>query len=411
MDTAETHEQSRAVPDLSDPAIYQAGRQYETWRQLRAQGPVHWVQPALGRPFWSVLSYDLVGKVLADHEVYRSSGGMRLGADPVATQAGAGRMMVISDEPRHGKIRRIVSNGFTPRMVARLEGTMRTIAAEVIDTALEAGDCDFAGVAARLPVSVICDMLGVPREDWDYMLDRTMLAFGVGHRDGHAGALASQAHIDLFLYYTDLMRLRRSDPQEDLVTALVHGSIDGVPLTDEEIVLNCDGLISGGNETTRHATIGGMLAFIKAPREWRRLREDLSLLDTAVQEVLRYTTPAMHLLRTASEDVALGGQDIRAGDQVAVWLGSANRDEARFSDPLSFDVTRHPNRHLTFAYGPHFCIGSALATMELTVMFRELVNRVEAAELTAEPVRVFSNLIDGYESVPMSMRPRWRSGG
>lgn len=202
------------------------------------------------------------------------------------------------------------------------------------------------------------------------------------------------------------MRSRRKEPAEDIVTALVHGRIDGVPLTDEEVVLNCNGLVSGGNETTRHATIGGMRALIENRDQWRRMREGEVSMEDAVQEVLRFTTPAMHVLRTATRDTELAGRAVAAGSRVAVWLGSANRDDERFERPERFDVGRKPNRHLTFAYGPHFCIGAALATLELRVMFEELVGRIGEADLLGEPVRMRSNLIGGYESMPMSLSRR-----
>ncbi|MET7878899.1 cytochrome P450 [Micromonospora profundi] len=325
----------------------------------------------------------------------------------MATAAATGKMLVITDPPRHGMIRRIISNAFTPRMVRRLERTMREIAVEVIEEALEQEECNFADTAARLPVSMICDMLGVPRQDWDFMLDRTKTAFGVGSGgDEHAADRAVQAHVDLFVYYEELMRERRRDPQEDIVSALVHGSIEGRPVTSEEVILNSNGLISGGNETTRHATIGGLLAFIDNPAQWNLLRERPDLLPSAVQEVLRYTTPAMHVMRTATGEVHLAGADIAEGDRVAVWLGSANRDESVFADPARFDIARSPNRHLTFAYGPHFCIGGALATTELTIMFEELSRRVERAERTGPVVRMASNLIGGYEQLPVRLTRR-----
>lgn len=171
---------AEATPDLSDPSLYRSGRHYETWAKLRARGPLHLVLPPDGEPFWSVVRHETASEVLGNAQLFSSTRGMRLGADDVATAAAAGKMMVITDPPRHGKIRRIVSNAFTPRMIRRLERNMREIAVSVIESGLERGECDFADLAARLPVSMICDMLGVPRQDWDFMLDRTKLAFGVG---------------------------------------------------------------------------------------------------------------------------------------------------------------------------------------------------------------------------------------
>ncbi|WOX17140.1 cytochrome P450 [Streptomyces sp. N50] len=394
------------IPDLSDPLLYERGEALAVWRRLRREHPVCQVVRPGGVPFWAVLSYDLVVKVLSQPTVFSSTGGMRLDADETATAAGAGRMMVISDPPRHGKIRRIMGSAFTPRTVRRLEVNMRTTVTELLRGALAGGTCEFTEVAARLPLSVICDLLGVPRADWDFMLSRTMTAFGVGDRSGDTDAAAAAvAHTELFQYYDELMRERRRSPRDDIISALVHGTIDGEPLTSTEVVLNCNGLISGGNETTRHATLGGLLAFIENPDQWTLLRERPELLPGAVQEVLRYTSPAMHLLRTAAEDAEIGGERIRAGDRITLWLASANRDEQVFADPDVFDVSRTPNRHLTFAHGPHHCIGAALASTELTIMFEELTRRVERAELAGPVRRMRSNLIGGLESLPVSLTP------
>ncbi|MBX9422358.1 cytochrome P450 [Streptomyces lateritius] len=398
------------VPDLSDPLLHQSGQAGPALARLRREDPVCRVRRADGSTFWAVLTYDLITRVLADPATFSSTGGMRLDADPVATAAATGKMMVITDPPRHGMIRRVVSSAFTPRMVLRLEETMRRISVEVIEAALEQDSVDFTEVAARLPLSVICDMLGVPRADWDFMLSRTMTAFGVGGDHGpEEQQRVATAHTDIFLYYDELMRLRRKEPQEDIISALVHGRIDGRPLTEEEIILNCNGLISGGNETTRHATIGGLLALIEHPGQWRRLREEPEVLPTAVQEILRFTTPAMHVLRTATRDTELARRRIAAGDMVALWLASGNRDESVFEDPDRFDIGRREvHRNLTFAYGSHFCIGSALATTELNIFFDVLRQRVARPEPTGEVRRMRSNLIGGIEHLPVRLVPQGR---
>ncbi|MDG4857985.1 cytochrome P450 [Streptomyces sp. T-3] len=400
--------QRPVIPDLSDPTLYQAGDHYAIWARLRDQAPVCLVERAGERPFWAVLAYEHVNACLADAATFSSAQGMRLDADPVATNAARGKMMVVTDPPQHGKIRRIVSSAFTPKMVRRLEDNMRVTAIDVIETALAAGEVNFAEVAARLPVSVICDMLGVPREDWDFMLQRTKIAFS-DTPDADKSEIAA-AHTDIFLYYDELMRERRERPQDDIISALVHGTIDGRPLTVEEIILNCNNLVSGGNETTRHSTIQGLLAFIENPDQWQRLRDNLDLLPSAVREILRYTTPAMHVLRTTTREVEVGGQLIGADEMVTLWLASANRDEKVFADPDRFDIDRNPTRHLTYAYGAHFCIGAALASTELNIFFEELLRRAELAELTGEVQRVRSNLIGGIDRMPVRLTRRAEAG-
>ncbi|NEB40846.1 cytochrome P450 [Streptomyces sp. SID14515] len=396
------------MTDLADPELPRSGRTEEIWKELREQSPLYRNERANGPAFWAVLSHPLANQVLRDSANFTSEKGMRLDHNPLATEASAGKMLIVTDPPRHGKIRRIINSAFTPRMVKRLEDTMRSTVVETLEEALEKGTSDFVDAAARLPVSVICDMLGVPKEDWGFMLDRTMIAFGSDAVDGgeDQAMRAAAAHTDLLMYYDELVELRREDPQEDVVSAMVQGEVDGEPLTDEEIFLNCDGLISGGNETTRHATVGGLLALMDHPDQWDRLRADPGLLPSTVQEVLRYTSPAMHVLRTANQDTELEGRAIAAGDEVAVWLSAANRDGQVFENPDAFDVGRSPNRHLTFASGTHFCLGSALATMELSVMFEELTRRVGAAGHAGPVQRMRSNLIWGFESMPVALGRR-----
>lgn len=397
---------SGAVPDLSDPRHYAAEGIEEVWRRLREARPLFLTRRTTGADFWSVLSHDLAGQVLRNSAVFSSTGGMRLDADPVANEAAAGKMLIVTDPPRHGGVRRIINSGFTPRMVQRLTDNIRVTAAEVIEDALEQGEVDLTRVASRLPVSVISDMLGVPRSDWDFMLELTMIAFGADESAGTDPKRIAEAHTELLVYYDELLRLRRREPQDDIVSALAHGAVDGVPLTDEEILLNCNGLISGGNETTRHATVGGLLALMQQPSEWARLRAEAELLPSAVQEILRFTSPALHVLRTARQDVSLGNQSIRAGEQVAVWLPAANRDGAVFADPDRFDVARTPNRHLAFAQGTHFCLGSALATSELTIFFEEFLARVADVTPREAPQRMQSNLIWGFTSAPVTLARR-----
>ncbi|MDG4810836.1 cytochrome P450 [Micromonospora sp. WMMD1120] len=392
----------RTVPDLSDPDLYRTGETEHLWARLRADSPVFYTERAGARGFWSVLRHGHAEQVLRNNRDFTSTKGMRLDDDPAATASSAGKMLIVTDPPRHGKIRGVMNSAFTPRMVRRLQDNMRTTVTRLLADSPDGEPFDFTEVAARLPVSVICDMLGVPQADWDYMLRLTMTAFGAVPPDGDTSGPA-EAHTEILLYYDDLMRRRRRDPQDDIVSALVHAEVDGARLSDEEIFLNCDGLISGGNETTRHASVGGLLALVGNPGELRRLREDPDLLPTAVAEILRWTSPALHVLRTAVADVELGDDRIATGDAVAVWLPSANRDESVFADGDRFDVGRKPNRHLTFAAGTHFCLGAALANTELSVLFEEILRHTAEIEIVGETRRMRSNLIWGFESLPV----RW----
>jgi cytochrome P450 len=398
MSTAGT-EQSLADPDLARDGDPEA-----LWARLRAEAPIHRVERD-GGAFWAVVTHAEILRVLRDSTRFTSERGMRLDDNPEATANAAGKMLIVSDPPRHGRIRRVVNSAFTPRVVARLEHNMRATAARVVEEALRDGGCDLVEVASRLPASVICDMLGVPAEDWDFLVERTTVAFGP--TDGRGETLAvAEAHAEILLYFEQLLARRRRDPGTDLISTLLAARIDDVPLTDEEILLNCDGLLSGGNETTRHTTAGGVLALAAAPEQWARLRREPELLGPAVQEMLRYTSPATHVMRTAVVPSRVGGQLIRPGERVAAWLASGNRDEAVFTDPRSFDVTRTPNPHLAFAPGTHYCLGASLATAELTAMIDEVLARVDRVEPAGPAVRTRSNLIRGYDSIPVTLVPR-----
>ncbi len=390
--------------DLADPDLYGEGAPEPLWALLRAHAPVHHnTRKGRANPFWAVTTHELVTQVLKSPETFLSGHGMRLGTSPAAVEAASGRLLIVSDGRRHAALRRVVGAAFTPRMVQRLAVGVRHTAREVVDEALERGSCDLPEVVARLPVAVICDMLGVPESDRSFMLDRTMKAF-----DGSTPPLeAAEAHADILVYYSTLMEYRRRSPGDDVVSALVHSEVDGRPLSDDEIRLNCDGLISGANETTRHAIVGGVRALMDHPEQWRLLRDRPDLLPEAVEEILRYTSPALHIMRTAAHESELGGRTIARGDLVTLWLGSANRDEQVFPSGERFIVDRAPGvRHLAFAHGPHFCVGSTLASLELRAVFKEWLDRIGGAAPTSAPVRLRSNLIWGYESLPITLAPR-----
>lgn len=397
------------TPDLADPELYASGAPEAVWAELRARSPVHWNERADGTGFWALTRYHDIVRVYQDYEGFTSERGMALDSTPAAVRAAAGRMLIVTDPPRHHEIRRVMSSAFTPRMVRRLEDTMRETVVASLAGALEAA-VDFTDVAARLPMSVVCDLLGVPREDREFMLRCTQTAFGVaapvGEDPADAASRRMRAHADLLCYYDEYLGFRRRNPGADVVSALLAAVVDGAPLTDEEIVLNCNGLITGGNETTRHAATAGLLAFIRAPAAWERLGAEPSLLDGAVQEILRYTSPALHVMRTATSSTRIRGERIEAGDRVTLWNPSGNRDEEVFADGDVFDVARRPARLLTFGGGPHHCLGGSLAGQELRILFGELRSRVRCVRPAGPVRRLRSNLIWGIESLPVHLDPR-----
>ncbi|WP_227983811.1 cytochrome P450 [Nocardia spumae] len=385
--------------DLGDPTLYASEAPERLWAALRAQRPVHWNVRPDGSGFWAITRFRDSIRIMKDAKVFRSERGMRLDGTPAATAAAAGKLLVVSDGARHANIRRVISGAFTPRTVARLEHNMRATVRQALAPALSGEPCDFTDIAAMLPVAVVCDLLGVPQQDWGFMAERTRIAFG----ESSATAMERlAAHADIFEYYEDLVARRRREPQDDVISSMVGCLVDGRPLSDEEIFLNCDGLISGGNETTRHAAVGGVLALVQDPSRWATWRR--AQPDLLVNEILRWTSPALHVLRTPVEDVEIGGQRIRSGEPVTVWMPSANRDESAFEDATRFDPNRSPNPHIALGIGPHYCLGGALARTELRVLFEELLAGAAAVESAGPIRRLVSNLMWGYESLPVVFR-------
>ncbi len=391
--------------DLADPTLYESGDPESTWAALRAESPVFWNEEPGGAGFWALTRYDDVSRVCRDTAAFSSARGMRLGTDQAAADAAAQKMLIVTDPPRHAKLRRIMQSVFVPSMLRRLDSDIRHTVVDCLERAVSSDGCDFVEIIGRLPVAAVCTLIGVPRADWEFMLERTRIAFGSMDGDEGDKLAKIEAHADILVYYDQLAACRRRQPEGDIVSALVDGEVDGVRLTDEEVFLNCDGLISGGNETTRHAAAGGLLALIENPDQWKRLRADAGIIPTAVVEILRYTSPGMHVLRTATRDVVIRDQPIRAGDRVTLWLAAANRDEDVFTSPERFDVGRSPNRHLTFAFGEHHCLGAALARMELTILLQELTARVSRIEQRGPARRLRSNLLRGLERLPVALHP------
>ncbi len=397
--------------DIADPQLYADGDPVPVWRELRATAPVHWNETGLaGEPFWAVITYGPAMQVYKNSSVFTSERGMRLGSTRNGVDAAAGKMMIVTDPPRHTKLRNLMNSAFSPRRTAEMEQTMRDVLDPLIDEAIEKGVVDFVtDIAAVLPAAIVCHIMDVAREEHQAFTDMTSLAFGanLGTEGGPVSVVASTvANAKIFAYYAKLLKQRRDAPGDDVVSTLAQGEVDGVPLTDTEIIMNCNGILLGANETTRLASAGGLLALIENPAEWQRLRDGEVSLDSATEEILRYTSPAMHMKRVALADTEVGGQLVRAGETVAIWNPSANRDEAVFDRPDTLDLGRTPNRHLSFGMGSHFCIGAALARVELRVMLRILLDRLSGARL-AGPVRTMhSNFMWGVERMPVTLLPK-----
>jgi cytochrome P450 len=385
--------------NLADPELYSHGDPYSLWRWLRANDPVHWHPPAELPGFWVLTKYEDVRSVYRAPAAFSSAKGILLRPEKHGPDHGGGRTLALTDPPRHRQLRGIVDEWFVLRSVRLLDADMRDVAASVVVRALEREECDFVTeVAARIPLYVICSMMGVPREDWEHMFALTSQAFG-----GSSGTARSLAHLEIFNYFDNLVAARRKNPAEDLVSALVTAEIDGKRLTEDEVLLNCDNLLVGGTENTRIAASGGMLAFLQHPEEWNAMREDPGLIPSAVEEVLRWTSTATHIMRTTTKPVVIRGREIGAGERVTLWNPSANRDEDVFPDADRFDIRRHPNRHLALGAGEHFCLGGTLARAELRLLYEELLQRTARIELAGTPVMLSSIVVNGLDRLPVKL--------
>ena len=393
--------------DLADPDLYAVGDPVPVWQRLRETAPVHWNDHPASGGFWAVVAHEPALQVYKGRE-FTSEQGMRLGSDPQAVAAAAGRMLIVTDPPRHTGIRRLIAPVLNPRRVGAMEETMREVLEPLVDAALERGTLDFVSeVAAVLPSAIVCQLMRIDQEERLRLVELTSTAFGSSADGCPVSPTARiQANASIFRYYLGLLGRRRANPGDDIVSVLAEGLVDGEPLTDSEIILNCNGLLSGANETTRLASAAAVLAFIEHEDQWELLRSGRLDLDTAVEEILRWSSPNMHVIRTARTDTVICGQEIRAGQQVAVWTPSVNRDETVFDQPHTFDLRRTPNRHLTFGAGSHFCVGASLARVELRVFLQVLAAKVARAEVTGPVRRMRSNFMWGIESLPVRL---WRN--
>ena len=398
--------------DLSDSRSYVAGVPHAWLAHLRHHDPVHWQDEPGGPGFWAVTRYEDCVTVNRDYERFSSAaqGTMpfELGADEVAQQS---LMMLNMDPPLHTRYRRLVNKGFTPRMVRDLEESIHRSTDVIIDSVIEKGEADFVTqLSAELPLQVIAELLGVPQEDRHHMFEWSNRM--VGNEDPEyqdQQELALTSAMELYAYASELFARKRIDPHADLMSALTTVEIEGERLSDMELELFFLLLTVAGNETTRNLMSGGMHAFFQHPEQWQRLLADRTLLPTAVDEMLRFVTPVMNFRRTAMVDTELSGTRIAAGDKVVFFHASANRDEDIFTDPDTFDIGRDPNPHIAFGGGgPHFCLGTNLARMEIRVMYEHLLDRMPDIRQDGDVQRLQSQFINGVKHIPVAFSPATR---
>jgi cytochrome P450 len=400
---------ARTAPvDLTDPALFSGNGFWAALAWLRANDPVHWHEEEDGPGFWAVTRYDDVVAAYTDHETFSSRFGMRLGGNAEAVAAVSQRMMIVSDPPDHTQLKRVLAREFGPSEMPRLEPLVRRAAADVVAQAVEAGEVDMLDMVKLLPNYVVCAVMDLPRADWAWVGRTTTDAF-----EGEDELVRAGAHGEIFLYFEELLHERRGGDKDDFISRVARarrdtaGDPEGRLLSDEEIVFNLNGVLAGANETTRYSAAGGVLGLIEHPAQWRALRAGgEAAVPDAVEEILRWTVPGVHALRTATRPATVGGRAIAAGDRVTLWNASANRDESVFGDGDAFRLDRSPNRHISFGAGRHLCLGARLARMELAAFLTELTARAGALELTGEPVYNASNFTWGLNHLPVRLTPR-----
>lgn len=359
--------------------------------------------------WWAVTRHADVTFVSRNPELFASGrGGTNIGDIPAELAEFLGSIINM-DAPRHTKIRRLISAGFTPKRVAALDDAVRSRAAAIVDAIAERGECDVVSdIAAALPLQVICDMMGIPESDEQRMFELSNVILGFGDPE-YVSTISDlvNAGMELFQYGLALAEARQTDPRDDIATALVHAEVDGERLTAAELGSFFVLLVVAGNETTRTAISHGLLALSEQPDQRQLWLADMDTVSpTAVEEIVRWASPVIHFRRTATTDVELSGQHISEGDRVVVLYLSANRDSGVFDDPYRFDVTRSPNDHVAFgAGGPHFCLGANLARREIRVMFEEILTRIPDLTVSGEPERLRSAFINGIKRMPATFTP------
>ncbi|MCX5275746.1 cytochrome P450 [Streptomyces virginiae] len=393
--------------DLLDPGPFGRNDFWPTFTWLRAHSPVHW-HPEPGSDdggFWVLSRHRDIVKVYADSDTFSSARGMRLGSDPAAVAAVAQRMLIVSDVPHHTRLKRALHQAFGPQQMPRLEAMVEKVVGELVTEALEHDELDFIDLAKQLPNRVVCAMMGIPRADWAWIGALTTDAF-----DSPDDEVRTNAHSEIFLYFIELLAERRARPGDDLVSQIAHDTLvdegDGVerPLSDHEIVFNLNGVLSGANETTRYSAAGAVHMFAEHPDQWRLLRGlGQGGIAPAVEEILRWTTPGVHALRTAVRDTEINGIPVAEGARVTLWNVSANRDEDVFADPHAFRVDRRPNRHVAFGHGRHLCLGARLARFELGALLTEMLGVLDGFELAGPVTFNSSNFTWGINALPVRL--------
>lgn len=403
-----------AAKVLADPTAYaDDARLHAALTQLRADNPVAWVDNPPYRPFWAITKHADIMAIERDNNLFISAPRPLLAtaaADDMAKEqleAGMGlRTLIHMDDPHHRKVRAIGADWFRPKAMRDLKVRVDQLAKRYVDRMREIGpECDFVTeIAVHFPLYVIMSLLGLPEEDYARMHMLTQEMFGGDDEEYQRGKSLEDGLavlLDFFAYFSKLTASRRANPTDDLASAIANGRIDGEPLSDVDTASYYVIVASAGHDTTKDAISGGLHALIENPSELTRLREQPELMGTAVEEMIRWSTPVKEFMRSATADTTVRGVPIAEGESVYLAYVSGNRDEEVFADPFRFDVSRDPNKHLAFGYGVHFCLGAALARMEMNSLFTELLSRLESIELAGTPELSATTFVGGLKHLPI----------
>lgn len=407
--------------DLSTSLTFQQGIPHEYFTWLRENEPVHWqdvpeapVDMGANSPFqikqrgfWVVSRHSDIVKLSLDQKIFSSERGGSLLQDLDPDRLAQMRLWMINqDAPGHTKLRKLVNKGFTKRMIQQMDAHVRVLTKEILDKVARKGECDFvAEIASELPLLVIAELVGCPAEDRAKLFKWSNTMIGFEDPDFEDEALATDSMLEMLEYASNLAKLRKDDPRDDLTSILLNAELDGERLDELGFGMFFMLLILAGNETTRNAISGGMLAFSENRVQQNLLLKDPSLMTRATEEILRYVSPVIAMRRTATQDTVISGQQVRENDKVVMYYPAANRDPEVFENPQEFDITRDPNPHLAFGWGPHFCLGASLARAEINCMFEELFKRFPDIEVNGEVRRLRSSTVNSIKSMPVRFSP------
>jgi cholest-4-en-3-one 26-monooxygenase len=404
--------------DVIGPDTYaRHGYPHAAWKRLRREQPIAWFDPPGTPGFWAVTKRADIVRISKQPARFQNAPRLAVfveGGTPPAPEARVVSQLLNMDPPQHAAFRKVASGWFTPRAIERRRQEVERITGELLDALLERKEADFVGdFAAPLTLSVLADMLGVPREDWKLLFQWTNRFAGASDPEfqdqDDPSRTVEKTRLAMFSYFMELAAERRRAPRDDMVSVLANARVDGAPIPTRELLSYYLLLVIAGNETTRNAASGGLLALIENPREWARLKGAPGLVESAVEEIVRWTTPVIQFCRTPVMDVEIRGQQIRKGQSLCLFYASANRDEEVFPDGDVFRVDRRPNPHLAFGIGEHFCLGANLARLELRSIFAQLRERVNAVELAGPFERMRSSFLGGVKRMPIRVSPGGRA--